>query len=279
LTPRPGDYVFDGIIDHLDLIVMTEDWLMADYVEDSLVARYEMEGSGADSSGNDFDGTLMNNPSFGMGVNNVGMAVDYNGSDQFINTNTNADELGIGGRSARTVTSWVFVRSFNSAGVYEMGNNNDGREFALRVRSTIGQWRAEYGGGVNHTITGLDTRNSWVHFAQVYTGGHSHIYVDGVLTSSMAVRLDTGTGRDFRIGRRNNNYFDGLIDEVRIYNRALSEAEIAIVKADGTVTDDYHPVASPMNLVDPEPAGSRAVNFADFAVLADKWAQRQLWPE
>jgi len=33
-----------------------------------------------------------------------------------------------------------------------------------------------------------------------------------------------------------------------------------------------------MNLVDPEPAGSRAVNFADFAILMDHWSDKQLWP-
>ena len=94
----------------------------------------------------------------------------------------------------------------------------------------------------------------------------------------MPVRLDTGTGKNLRIGRWNNNYFDGLIDDVRIYNKALSEAEIGIVMAGGTAISSYHPVESPMNLVDPEPAGSRAVNFADFAVLMDGWFEKQVWP-
>jgi len=73
-------------------------------------------------------------------------------------------------------------------------------------------------------------------------------------------------------------YFDGLIDEVRIYDKALTEAEIAGVMAGGTAIADYHPVASPMNLTDPEAAGSRGVNFADFAVFMNEWAEEQLWP-
>ncbi|HLB74268.1 MAG TPA: LamG domain-containing protein, partial [Sedimentisphaerales bacterium] len=189
-----------------------------------------------------------------------------------------AVDLGIAGRSARTITSWVAVRSFNSGAVYEMGSTGDGEEFAFRARSSIGQWRAQYGGNVYHTITGFDTRGDWAHFAQVYTGGHSYVYVNGVLESSMAVRLDTGTDKDFRIGRWNNDYFDGLIDEVRIYDKALTEAEIAGVMAGGTAIADYHPVASPMNLTDPEAAGSRGVNFADFAVFMNEWAEEQLWP-
>jgi len=277
LTPRPADYVFDGIVDYLDLIVMMEDWLMTDYSDIPLVAWYKLDGNADDSSGNGFNGTLMGNPTFAVGAGGTGMSIDCNESE-FVDTNVNAVDMGIEGRSARTLTSWVSVRSFNSAAVYEMGGSGDGEEFALRVRSSIGQWRAQYGGSVHHTITDLDTRGTWTHFAQVYTGGHSHVYVNGVLESSMAVRLDTNTDSDFRIGRWGSNYFDGLIDDVRIYDKALSETEIASVMAGGTAVTYYHPVESPMNLTDPEPVGSRAVNFADFAVFLDEWAEKQAWP-
>ena len=279
MTPRPADYVFDGIVDYLDLIVMMEDWLMTDYSDAPLVAWYKLDGNADDSSGNGFHGTLMNNPTFAAGAGDIGMAIDCNdANDQYVDTDADAVDLGIAGRSARTITSWVAVRSFNSGAVYEMGSTGDGEEFAFRARSSIGQWRAQYGGNVYHTITGFDTRGDWAHFAQVYTGGHSYVYVNGVLESSMAVRLDTGTDKDFRIGRWNNDYFDGLIDEVRIYDKALTEAEIAGVMAGGTAIADYHPVASPMNLTDPEAAGSRGVNFADFAVFMNEWAEEQLWP-
>ncbi|MBN2269847.1 MAG: hypothetical protein JXN61_04490 [Sedimentisphaerales bacterium] len=280
LTPRPTDYVFDGIVDYLDLTVMIEDWLMTDYSADPLIAWYKLDGNADDSSANAFHGTLMNNPTFAAGAGDIGMAIDCNDADddQYVDTDVNAVDMGLAGRAPRTITSWVSVRSFNSAGVYEMGTDSDGREFVLRVRSSVGQWQARYGGNVYHTITGLDTRGDWTHFAQVYTGGHSHVYVNGELRSSMAVRLDTGTDKEFHIARWNNNYFDGLIDDVRIYNKALTEAEIASVMAGGTAVAQYHPVPSPMNLTDPEAAGSRAVNFADFAVFMDEWAQKQFWP-
>jgi hypothetical protein len=162
-----------------------------------------------------------------------------------------------------------------------MGNTADGEEFALRVRTTLptGQWRAQYGGGAHHTITDLDTLDNWVHFAQVYTGGASHLYVNGELRSSMPVLLNTGTGTNFRIGRWRGNYFNGLIDDVRIYDKALSEAEIESVMSGGSAVTNYHAVESPMNVVDPEPIGQRAVNFSDFAVFLDSWGAGQAWPE
>jgi hypothetical protein len=161
-----------------------------------------------------------------------------------------------------------------------MGNNSDGEEFKLRVRTTLpeGQWRAQYGGGVHHTITDLDTLDNWVHFAQVYTGGVSRLYVNGELRSSMPVLLNTGTDKNFRIGRWNSNYFNGLIDDVRIYDKALSEAEITSVMSGGSAVTDYHAVESPMNLVNPELIGQRAVNFSDFAAFLDSWGEEQAWP-
>ena len=66
---------------------------------------------------------------------------------------------------------------------------------------------------------------------------------------------------------------------MRIYDKALSETEIASVMAGGTAVTYYHPVESPMNLTDPEPVGSRAVNFADFAVFLDEWVEKQAWPD
>jgi hypothetical protein len=74
------------------------------------------------------------------------------------------------------------------------------------------------------------------------------------------------------------NPFNGALDEVRIYNRGLSEAEMAYVISDGAPTL-HVPVLSIADLYDQEPEGSKALNFKDFAVLAGQWLDEQLWPE
>ncbi|UCF42963.1 MAG: hypothetical protein JSV99_10320 [Planctomycetota bacterium] len=99
-------------------------------------------------------------------------------------------------------------------------------------------------------------------------------------------------------------YFQGAIDDVRIYAYALDFNDVnglAYQTADpnpapvyryefdettgytaadsGTPTNVYGPVPSVANLTDPEPKLQRFVNFADYAIFADNWMAQRLWPD
>jgi hypothetical protein len=81
-------------------------------------------------------------------------------------------------------------------------------------------------------------------------------------------------------GRPNaTGYFEGDLDDVRIYDRALSQAEIAYL-ADVSPDDGQLHIAVPSvaNIRDDEAEGSRVVNFKDFAVLMGQWLDAGLWP-
>jgi len=77
--------------------------------------------------------------------------------------------------------------------------------------------------------TGGPALNTWTHLAFTYDGATEKLYVNGVLVTS---RAQTGTisaaNGVLHIGGDSvwGEHFQGLIDEVRIYNRALSAAEI-----------------------------------------------------
>ena len=98
-------------------------------------------------------------------------------------------------------------------------------------------------------------------------------------------------------------YLIGAIDDVRIYTYALDFNDVndlayqtadpnpwpvyryefdeatGLTAADtGTPTIVYGPVSSVANLTDPEPKLERAVNFADYAMVADNWLEEFLWP-
>jgi hypothetical protein len=64
------------------------------------------------------------------------------------------------------------------------------------------------------------------------------------------------------MGRWQNSYFSGLIDELRVYSRALSLAEIQYLA--GKPRIDIN--------------NDGTVDFRDYAILADKWLEEILWP-
>jgi len=65
------------------------------------------------------------------------------------------------------------------------------------------------------------------------------------------------------------------IDDVRVYNYALSDENIAYIGTQGT---GYVPLSAVSNIYDVEPAGQKAVNFKDFAELLTAWLEEKLWP-
>ena len=108
--------------------------------------------------------------------------------------------------------------------------------FWLGQHSTAGVVRfGIYLTGSDSTETYLDTdgavlsNNSWYHVAATYDGNYQKIYINGSLVKTSADRnavLPSGTS-EYRIGLSTANYFDGIIDEVRIWNAARSADEIA----------------------------------------------------
>ncbi|MHC4753300.1 MAG: LamG domain-containing protein, partial [Planctomycetota bacterium] len=121
----------------------------------------------------------------------------------------------------------------------------------------------------------------WAHVAVSFDGTDAVFYVNGRETGRGAFSYGDKTDSALVFGAceaNGGNPFNGALDEVRIYNRGLSEAEIAYVISDGAPTL-HVPVISVADLYDQEPEGSKALNFKDFAVLADEWLDEQLWPE
>jgi hypothetical protein len=73
------------------------------------------------------------------------------------------------------------------------------------------------------------TANVWAHLAATYDGAMLRLYVNGVQVASRAqTGLITTTTGPLRTGGNAiwGEYFQGRLDEVRVYNRALSQAEI-----------------------------------------------------
>ena len=100
-----------------------------------------------------------------------------------------------------------------------------------------------------------------------------HIFLNGLLydTRSGAGAAISGI-TSFEIGSGWYGGYDGLIDDFRIYNYALSQSEIAHVATNGTGIFEQ-PLMIPADL-----NNDNQIDFSDFALLADHWLENQLWP-
>jgi hypothetical protein len=189
-----------------------------------LVAQYSFENNANDVSGRGNNGTLNGNPVFSPGV--VGSALDCDGVDDFVSTTKTASALGIGGNGPRTISSWVYTKDFANGGIYDVGDRVTGQDFSLRTLDSVeNRWRIQYWGG-DYDFT-FETVDKWVNFVHVHDGTHTKIYANGVLIVDWEKTLNTTDTNTFQIGRYGwpDAYFYGLIDEVKVYNRALSAGE------------------------------------------------------
>jgi hypothetical protein len=74
-----------------------------------------------------------------------------------------------------------------------------------------------------------------------------------------------------------DHFFDGPLDDVRIYNYALSEAEIAYIATEGA-PGLHIPIPSPANVYNKEPEGSQWINLKDYSLITGSWLEEILWP-
>ncbi|NCC23171.1 MAG: LamG domain-containing protein [Alphaproteobacteria bacterium] len=161
-------------------------------------------------------------------------ALVFDGTNDYINLGLPASLDLTGGEV--TIAAWI--RPDTTSGLRRIvsapANENSGRErYGLLLNSNalqmwINNQTADYSASVAYT----DTTN-WHHVAGVFSGGIIRLYVDAVEVTSRDIGgtiADNANATDYvQIGRYGPNfgqYFDGRMDDVRVYNRGLSAAEI-----------------------------------------------------
>jgi hypothetical protein len=175
-----------------------------------------------DSSSGGNNGTLTNGPTWGAGkVNN---ALTFNGTTQYVSTG-NATL----GSSAFTVTAWVKPATVSTtAMVLYYSNTGNTNRLMMRLNNTGHlEFYDEASGSIASTAT--LSANAWRFVAMTFDGSTKRLYVDSIAdsTGSSAYNSSANSG-PYYIGKDpiNGNFFNGTIDEVRIYNRALSASDV-----------------------------------------------------
>ena len=193
---------------------------------DGIVSWWTGDNTTADLLGRN-DAALFNGGAYATGK--VGNGFNFDGIDDNLQTTTVGLPIG---SSDRTIELWTridqqvaneaFFASYGSPGtsnqVYTLGTQSNGRLFV----STWGP--AVFGPTLQN--------NRWYHVAATNVGSSFKLYLDGVEVAAGNMPVDTPAGSTFWMGRQtmttrgDSRRLDGMVDEVAVYNRALSGAEI-----------------------------------------------------
>lgn len=128
---------------------------------------------------------------------------------------------------AITVSAWVYADNFAQNG-FVVTRNPVNTQWALFFASDgLLKWRGA--GSSSSVACNAPASRQWHHIVGKQKGTSGSLYVDGVLRASGTLRAIGNAPTSITIGRYDTvgfDYFTGRIDEVRIYDRALSDAEI-----------------------------------------------------
>jgi hypothetical protein len=202
----------------------------------SLVAAYSFNaGSGttvADVSGHGLTGTISGGATW-TAQGRFGNALSFNGTNAMVTVASNA-LLNL--TTAMTVEAWVFptaqgnlwhnvlIKERPGGEVYNLYGNTDSS-----VPATFAVRSAAPTSPVGAMGVSALPLNTWTHLAVTYDGAMLRLYVNGAQVGSAAMTgaMVTSTGA-LRIGGNSiwGEFFQGQIDEIRIYNRALTQGEI-----------------------------------------------------
>ena len=220
-----------------------------------LMSWWKGEGDANDANAVN-NGAINGNVTFAPGK--VGQAFDFNGSG-FVHMD---NPLALVEGNAMTLEAWVNPRAANCSTILSRGSGTDGNtDYILNVGFNGSSCGAEmkvalYVAGAWDISSSAVPLNAWSHVAVSYDGLETRFYINGNLDRVVS---HPGTihhsSTPFYLGRQgtacNCNYFNGLIDEPSVYNRALGASEVSnIVTAGsfGKCHSNLPPVARAKNI-------------------------------
>jgi len=203
-------------------------------LNDGLVLHYEFENNFNDSSSNGFNGTEYGGVEFVEGVR--GQAVSFDGIDDYIDVG-----VSLGGYSAFSLFTWVnFLPNPNRSSIITAGwvvtesLGSDGGfglslHESLRHRSTIHQQKIDY----TFIYGPYSNPDEWYFVGFTWDGTTHKFYINGdEISSEQYTGIMGHSAKNTIIGAKYYtyapllSYFNGMIDDLWIHNRAITDDEI-----------------------------------------------------
>jgi hypothetical protein len=238
-----------------------------------LIGYWPFDGNGNDLSGNGRNLNLVGNPGFAPGL--FGQALDLHGNGSQFAQRPVDDPLFRLGSSDFTIQIWVNFHSHNrEQTLIEKFNGAGGPGWTLTTPGRHFQFFSGATGPIN-SPDGLTTPGVWHDVLARRSGSTFDLFVDGSLVAA-TTRNQTlfGTSLPLLVGRRDsgdprNFSVDGRLDEAAIWNRALTDTEIAILWNGGKGTPVLNAAAAP------EPASLTLMGLGLAGLLGHGWRRRQ----
>ncbi|MDY7076379.1 MAG: LamG-like jellyroll fold domain-containing protein [Chloroflexota bacterium] len=164
-----------------------------------------------------------------------GTALRFDGVDDYVATTNPVDFA----QQDYTISAWFTTSTPATQDIFAATNSDGNGHGVLLEVSDDGTLRYLHrvppgvSGGTNVYSTDVYTDGRWHHLAAVKNGGSLTLYVDGAVAGSAADDTVFSQALDIAIGRLGKSltsrYFDGLIDQVAVFERALSESEVQML--------------------------------------------------
>ena len=244
-----GDWVLETTTGDIESAVIVseelqENWIGALDITTGLVGHWNLDANANDASGNNYNGILSNGATIDTSSesNKVGsgkLALD--GTNDHVDLD--AHVAGFSGLSEGTIAGWVNTTTGEGT-IFSISDIADASsDTTLR---TLPGGRILFEVYENDSpllaVRTVDSINdgSWHHIAVTVNGSGNTLYIDGVAVPVVYITGNASTTSfisnvsnldSMDIGRRTNSggglqYFDGQLDDVRVYNRALAAADI-----------------------------------------------------
>lgn len=216
----------EGIIDNDVLSGLVAHWGFDEATSTTATSTY-------DGSGNNNTGIMSLNVLRATSTCKISFCFSFNGADTTVSVSTSTT---VNVTSAITLAVWVRTSATNDASgiVYKVASNS-GYKMSFDVSGGV---RADFYNDASaispiYSATNVED-NNWHFVVATYDGSTAKIYVDGVVggtapTGSGYVTGTNNTNTSLVIGNDSsavNRYYNGLLDDVRVYNRALTSNEI-----------------------------------------------------
>jgi hypothetical protein len=298
-SERPwADTNGDCVVDYKDIRQMASQWLVSRTnmypaaEPNAPILWYEFNNNTLDSAGGE-DGQIEGRPGFVTGK--YGQAIQFRDADDVVRLSpSRTPDLFARTRQAITISFWQIsddtphLNNSICCSNYTYGQSDPSIAISLGCWKNPGQYRWDCGtpwsfanrlaGSHQDKLEWTGRWNHWVFTKDIRVGsagarGRMEIYLNGVLYASRWGADAPIEGiTSFEIGRGWYGHYNGLIDDFRIYDYALSPREVAYLASDGTgVLEATLPLSADLSY-------DGFVDFTDFAHLASQWLTDGLWP-